>query len=205
MFVSFREVCYWNEYRSTPAVVDLFSKYPGADRVAIITTMLSTTCVMIRNSKQLTDAQKFDKWIAVLPVIRTFLPQEKRSQYIPPVLDLGSLELGMQKVYADKLLGTPRTFRPIEIRADEPDPKTGVFEWYKKREYYYRRTGLDIRIIYDDDGLASSIFVGLGADENSVSLVSTQDWPGGELNRPVRWSSLRFIDVGDRASLRRHQ
>jgi len=40
-------------------VVDLFSAYPNADRVAIINSMLSTTCNLIRTSK-LSDTEKLD-------------------------------------------------------------------------------------------------------------------------------------------------
>jgi hypothetical protein len=54
-------------------VVDLFSKYPNADRVAIINSLLSTTCNFIKNSTQLSDAEKLDKWMAVYPAVQAVL------------------------------------------------------------------------------------------------------------------------------------
>ena len=61
-------------------VEDLYSKYPNADRVAIASMMLSTTCQLIRNSRQLTNSEKFEKWMAVLQIIRTFLPDDRKSE-----------------------------------------------------------------------------------------------------------------------------
>jgi hypothetical protein len=56
-------------------VVDLYSKYPNADRVAIINTLISTTCNFIKSSSQLSDAQKLDRWMAVYPSILSLMPK----------------------------------------------------------------------------------------------------------------------------------
>jgi hypothetical protein len=178
-------------------VVDLFSKYPNADRVAIVNTLLSTTCLMIRNSKQLNDVEKFDKWMAVLPIIQTFLQGEKNSDYKAPVLNLETIELGMQKQFADSVLGKAKFVGNVEIRG-EKDAKTGVFSWEKRKEYYYRYAGADVRIIFDDDGMAISIFVGLWGNENAVYLTNGGDWPLNTKNdQPIKWADLKFRDVGD--------
>jgi hypothetical protein len=58
-------------------VVDLISKYDQSNRVAILQNLASTTCYMLRNSKQLTDEQKFDKWMAILPVLQGFMGDKK--------------------------------------------------------------------------------------------------------------------------------
>ncbi len=56
-------------------IIDLYSKYPNADRVAIASTMIYTTCSFIKNSSQLSDEQKLDKWMtvytAILPLVNT--------------------------------------------------------------------------------------------------------------------------------------
>jgi hypothetical protein len=59
-------------------VVDLFSKYPNADRVAIVQNMLGTACNIIRTSTQLSDVQKFDMWMAVFPAVQQYLGPEKK-------------------------------------------------------------------------------------------------------------------------------
>jgi hypothetical protein len=55
-------------------VVDLFSKYPNADRVAIINTMLSVDCNIIKNSTTLSDSEKLDKWMIVFPAVQSLMP-----------------------------------------------------------------------------------------------------------------------------------
>jgi tRNA A37 threonylcarbamoyladenosine synthetase subunit TsaC/SUA5/YrdC len=54
-------------------VIDLYSKYPNADLVAVVSTMIYTTCSFIKNSSQLSDEQKIDKWMtiytAILPLV----------------------------------------------------------------------------------------------------------------------------------------
>jgi hypothetical protein len=51
-------------------VVNLFEKYPNADRVVMMSNVLSTTCNLIKNSTQLSDSEKFDKWLMVFPLIQ---------------------------------------------------------------------------------------------------------------------------------------
>jgi hypothetical protein len=74
---------------------------------------------MIRNSRQLTDVEKFDKWMAVLPILRTFLPDDKKSEHRPPSLNMEALELGMQKQFADSVLGRPKFVGKVEIRGEQ--------------------------------------------------------------------------------------
>lgn len=50
--------------------------------------MISTTCNIIKASKNLSDAQKLDKWISLLPILRTFLPDDKKSDGDPVVMTL---------------------------------------------------------------------------------------------------------------------
>jgi hypothetical protein len=61
-------------------VVDLYSKYPNADRVAIASDLLSTTCYLIRDSQQLSDSDKLDKWYKVFPLIQSIINQETVDQ-----------------------------------------------------------------------------------------------------------------------------
>lgn len=63
-------------------IVNLYSEYPHADRVAIINTMINTTCNFIKTSKQLSDGEKIDKWMAVYPAILLLMPpgNEKKSE-----------------------------------------------------------------------------------------------------------------------------
>lgn len=56
--------------------VDLYSKYPNADRVAIISNLVSTACNLIVNSKQMSDEQKFDKWLLIFPYVKSLLNKE---------------------------------------------------------------------------------------------------------------------------------
>ena len=178
-------------------IVDLFSKYPNADRVATINTILSTTCYMIKNSKHLNDNEKFDKWIAVLPVIRTFLPEDKKSEHQIPALNLEAIELGMRKEFTESLLGKSKFIRKIEIREDR-ESEAGKFRWVEKKEHHYRHAGFDVRIVFDDDGQAISIFVGIQGDENLVQLANFGTWPI-ELkgSMPIAWSALTFNHVGN--------
>jgi hypothetical protein len=60
-------------------VVDLFSKYPHADRVAIINTLLSVTCNLIKASTQMSDIDKLHQWWAVYPAVRSLMPAGQKS------------------------------------------------------------------------------------------------------------------------------
>jgi hypothetical protein len=60
--------------------VDLFSKYPNADRVAIISSLLSTTCNLIKSSTSLSDIEKLNKWFEVFPLISAMLLPDKPSE-----------------------------------------------------------------------------------------------------------------------------
>jgi hypothetical protein len=87
-------------------VVDLFSKYPNADRVAIINTLISVTCNFIKNSSTLTDDQKLDRWMAVYPAILNLMPSNKKSQVPDDILQkvtLGETSLD----YLTSIIGTP--------------------------------------------------------------------------------------------------
>ena len=42
-------------------VTNLYSEYPHADKIVILTDLLSTTCNLIKNSSQLSDQAKIDK------------------------------------------------------------------------------------------------------------------------------------------------
>jgi hypothetical protein len=177
-------------------VTELFSKYPNADRVAVINSLLSTTCYLIRNSKQMTDEQKFDKWMAVLPVIRTYLPADKSQSFPQPFLDLATLSLGQQRASIVGALGAAKFVGDIPIRGDQ-DPKTQVFKWHNFHESYYQSAGYDIRIVYGSNNDAISIFVGLLAEEeNPGPIVSFGDWPVETKTLPMRWGNLKFKHVG---------
>jgi hypothetical protein len=80
-------------------VVDLFSKYPHSDRVAIINTLISTTCNFIKNSTQLSDAQKIDRWMAVYPAILSLMPssEQKRSEH--PTVN-SRIQMAGQELYS---------------------------------------------------------------------------------------------------------
>src|SRR5262249_9937861 len=65
-------------------VVDLFSKYPNADRVVIIRDLTSTTCNFIKNATQLTDSQKLEKWMTIFPAIQSLIPNDKKSDNEKP-------------------------------------------------------------------------------------------------------------------------
>lgn len=65
--------------RVEKTVVDLYSKYPHADKIIILRDLLSTTCNLIKSSSQLTDEQKIDKWYAVFPLIQHLMQSSESS------------------------------------------------------------------------------------------------------------------------------
>jgi hypothetical protein len=91
------------------AVVDLFSKYPHADRVAIINSLIYTTCSFIKNATQLTDGEKLDRWMAVYPAILLLMPNnqgDKKSEV--PADILKKVTLGKTTTaYLTSVIGTP--------------------------------------------------------------------------------------------------
>lgn len=62
--------------RAERSVVDLYSKYPNADRVAIISNLLSTSCYLIRDSN-LEDKEKIDRWTAIFPTVQMMLDKSQ--------------------------------------------------------------------------------------------------------------------------------
>ena len=54
-------------------VVNLWEKYPDVARIAIVQNLESSSCNFIKTST-LTDEQKIDKWIQMLPMFSAFLP-----------------------------------------------------------------------------------------------------------------------------------
>jgi hypothetical protein len=178
-------------------VVDLFSKYPNADRVAIVNSLMSTTCNIIRNSKQMTDTEKLDKWLSIFPVIRTFLPADKSENGAGMFLDLTALPLGLQKSSADSSFGPTKFVGNVSIRGDF-DQKSGAYKWQNLREYYYRSAGFDIRIVFGSNNEAISIFVGLLADAKKPgAVVAIGGWPIEVKALPIAWENLKFKHVGD--------
>jgi hypothetical protein len=59
------------------AVVNLWEKYPNADRIAIVQNLQSTSCNLIKTSATLSDEQKIDKWIAMLQMFSGYLAPQK--------------------------------------------------------------------------------------------------------------------------------
>jgi hypothetical protein len=178
-------------------VVDLFSKYPNADRVAIVNSLISTTCNIIRSSKQMTDAEKLDKWLSIFPTIRTFLPADKSENGAGLFLDLAVLPLELQKSSADSSLGPTKFVGGVSVRG-EFDKKSQEFKWINFPEYYYRSAGFDIRIIFGSKNEAISIFVGLLADAPKPGpIVATGDWPIEAKALPMAWKDLKFKNVGN--------
>jgi hypothetical protein len=85
-------------------VVDLFSKYPNADRVAIINTLISTTCNFVKSST-LSDNDKLNRWMAIYPAILTLMPPPQKSE-VPYDL-FHKITLGTTSLdYLTSLLGT---------------------------------------------------------------------------------------------------
>lgn len=60
------------------SVVDLFSKYPNADKVAMLQDLLSTSCNLIKNSS-MSDGEKFDRWMTIFPQVKSFFPDDKKT------------------------------------------------------------------------------------------------------------------------------
>ncbi|MDX6584934.1 MAG: hypothetical protein QOI10_4118 [Solirubrobacterales bacterium] len=109
-------------------VQDLYSKYPNADRVAIASMVLSTTCQMIRNSPQLSDSEKFEKWMAVLQIIRTLLPDDKKSERRDDAPGTTDKPKGSQEFRDLPRLGLqhgPATSPPYAADTAPPTPPTG--------------------------------------------------------------------------------
>ena len=61
-------------------VSDLYSKYPGADRIVVVRDLMSVTCQLIRNSESLTDDEKLNRWFQFVSIARSFLPQTPFEQ-----------------------------------------------------------------------------------------------------------------------------
>jgi hypothetical protein len=54
-------------------VVNLWDKYPNADRIAIVQNLQSTSCNLVKTSTTLSDEQKIDKWMAMLQMFSGYL------------------------------------------------------------------------------------------------------------------------------------
>jgi hypothetical protein len=183
--------------RVDKTIVDLFAKYPNADRVAILHTFMAITCNIIKNATRLSDEQKFDYWWKVMtPAIQPFLPDDRKSDFGNPSFDLDLLQLGVSKDYTDSKIGKPKQWRRPWIGGGRAPPE-------KFKEYLYRHSGLDIRIVYGADDQALAIFVGLGGDENIVTFAGLGDWPIKVQALPARWADLKFRDMGDEPCSRR--
>ena len=59
--------------RTEVTAKNLFEKYPNADRVAIGTTMLSMYCRQVDASRELTDADKLDRFQTVFQTVTTLM------------------------------------------------------------------------------------------------------------------------------------
>ena len=55
---------------------NLFEKYPNADRVAMGTTMLSIYCRQVDGSRDLTDAEKLDRFQTVFQIVGVMMVSE---------------------------------------------------------------------------------------------------------------------------------
>lgn len=54
-------------------VVNLFEKYPNADRVALAQSLQSMTCQLLRDSDSLSDAQKLDRVLELAKSLEPYL------------------------------------------------------------------------------------------------------------------------------------
>jgi len=66
-------------------VVDLFSKYGNADKVAIAQNLLGPACNFLKSATDMTGAEKFEKWLQIFPLVEKYFPAEKRSDATEPV------------------------------------------------------------------------------------------------------------------------
>ena len=58
-------------------VVNLWEKYPNADRIAIVQNLQSTSCNLVKTSTTLSDEQKLDRWMAMLQMFSGYLTPPK--------------------------------------------------------------------------------------------------------------------------------
>lgn len=178
-------------------VNNLYAQYPNADRVAVIRDMISTTCNLIKHSSQLSDSDKFNKWITTITILRSYLPTEKQGSYQEPNVDLDQFGLGEERKYIESIVGQPKYINTLQISTGEQDKK-GVYLWKDVKEYIYIYAGVDIRVMYGSDGTAISVFVGLAGDPKLVTVSSFGDWPlSNPPVTPIKWSQLRFDNLAE--------
>jgi hypothetical protein len=76
-------------------VVDLFSKYPNADRVAIANAIISMTCNLL-NKSNLPDSQKWERWQNIVnAIMAATIPALPPSGVSPTPQRRGDAETGM--------------------------------------------------------------------------------------------------------------
>lgn len=161
---------------ATRSVNNLFAAYPNADRAVAIQNLLSVTCNLIKQSTQMSDAQKLQEWLAIYPVIGSFFPPGKELAIQPPFLDLGVLQPGASRTFLEAKLGPPKFQKTLEFLDYDANPPTHRYE----TQFMYIYAALDVRIIYDKSNSAASIFIGLDADApdpETFGLRPGDPWP----------------------------
>src|SRR5437899_1155984 len=54
-------------------VVNLWEKYPNADRIAVVQNLQSTSCNLLNSSTTLSDDQKIERWLTMLQMSSEYL------------------------------------------------------------------------------------------------------------------------------------
>lgn len=109
-----------------------------------------------------------------------------------PTLDLEWLSIGISQSFVEAKLGPSLTVRIREVWDSLNDSRE------EAKEHYFSYGGASVRVVFGEDQLARSIFVGLDKDAEQVFLAGPGEWPirwGGTRKR--RWSDFRFGDVAD--------
>jgi hypothetical protein len=122
--------------------------------------------------------------IILHPDVKRFRVAQNQSK-AQTTFDLSKLFLGQNRQAIETAMGPSKGVKDVPVRGEQ-DPRTGVYSWLKLSEYYYRKAGYVIRVIYGRKDEAISIFVGLSGKTQAL-IGSFGDWPVDKLSLPVRW------------------
>jgi hypothetical protein len=125
--------------------------------------------------------------------IKRFLVAQNQSQ-TRLALDLSNLFLGQKRQAIETAMGPVKGVKDVPVRGEE-DPRTGVYSWLNLSEYYYRKAGYVIRVIYGRNDEAISLFVGMSG-KTQAPISSFGDWPVDKLPLPIHWEDVKFKHVG---------
>jgi hypothetical protein len=104
-------------------------------------------------------------------------------------LNLAQFTLFESRPYIESFVGPAKYVNVLQVPTGQKDAN-GAFIWDNVNEYMYAYAGADIRIVYDTNQAAISIFVG---GDDSVTITNFSGWPMiRPPNVPAKWASLKY-------------